>query len=451
LIEETDPDSAVDMYLEAGLPGFMSGRIATAVGTCQRAYELAQERDEHVRARATVLYGAALTIAGRFDEGRPLLDRWLEVHVPERMLMNPPELIGGTQSITWIEEYDACRAICDEVIELARGVGAAGPLQLTLGQRAEVHYRLGNWTQCRTDASESIRLAEATGQAAQASYPLTVLARLEAAIGMTEEARRRTTEVAQIAAASGMGSMAAYVAAVDCLDQLGSGDVGRAAAKGREVRDIVEGFGMLDPSVIQWRGDFIEALIKSSHEDEARVEIERFAEQAELTGRPWPNAAVARCRGLLATDEDIDGLFEEALAWHARGADPFERARTPLSYGERLRRARRPGHARPHLRSALETFDRLGATPWAARARGELRASGGAVPPAQHAVSHDLTAQELEVAMLVCRGSTNREAAAALFLSPKTVEAHLSRIYRKLDVRSRTELASAMASGEAAA
>jgi len=274
-----------------------------------------------------------------------------------------------------------------------------------------------------------------------------VLARLEAAIGLTADARQHTTVLAQVAAAAGMGSMSAYVAAVECLDQLGSGDVDRAVEKGREVRDLVEGFGMLDPSVIQWRGDFIEALVKGSCEEEALAEIESFAEQAERTGRPWPNAAVARCRGLLAPDDEIDGLFEQALAWHSRGADPFERARTELSYGERLRRARRPSDARPHLRAALKTFDSLGAVPWAGKARSELRASGGAVPPARHAVSHDLTAQELEVAMLVSRGSTNREAAAALFLSPKTVEAHLSRTYRKLGVRSRTELASAMAPG----
>ncbi len=232
-----------------------------------------------------------------------------------------------------------------------------------------------------------------------------------------------------------------------CEVREGSGDVGLAVEKGREVRDLVEGFEMLDPSVVQWRGDFIEALVKGSREEEARAEIERFAEQAERTGRPWPNAAVARCRGLLAADGEIDALFEQALSWHARGADPFERARTELSYGERLRRARRPSDARPHLRAALETFDTLGAVPWAGKARSELRASGGAIPPARHAVSHDLTAQELEVATLVSRGSTNREAAAALFLSPKTVEAHLSRIYRKFGVRSRTELASAMAPG----
>ena len=451
LIEASDPDSAVAMYLDAGLPGFMAGRIDMAVRTCGRAYELAQGRDEAVSTPATVLYGAALTIAGRFEEGLPLLERWLEVHIPERMLMSPPELIGSTQSITWIEEYDGCLAVCNRVIELARSLGAAGPLQLSLAQRAEVHYRLGDWTQSRADASESIRLADATGQAVQASYPLVVLSRLEAASGLTGEAERRTDALAEMAAAAGMGSMSAYIAAVRCLDRLGRGDVAEASEKGREVQEVVEGFGMLDPSVIQWRADFVEALVKSGREEEAEIEVEKFAEQAQRTGRPWPNAAVARCRGLLAPDAALDGHFEEALEWHARGADPFERARTELSYGERLRRARRPGHARPRLRAALETFERLGAEPWARRARGELRASGGAAPPARHIASHELTSQELEVSMLVARGSTNREAAAALFLSPKTVEAHLSRIYRKLNVRSRTELASAMAASDPAA
>ena len=451
LVQRDDPDAAVAMLLEAGLPGFMSGRISVAVETMGRAYELSRDRPMSVRTAPTVLYGAALTIAGRFEEGRPLLDRWLEVHVPEQMLVSPPELIGATQSLTWIEAYDGCLSICERVIELARAVGAAGPLQLTLAQRAEVRYRLGDWGGARSDASESIRLAEATGQPVQASFPTVVIARLETASGMTEEARARTGPLDALAEAAGMGSMTAYIAGIDCLGHLGASELAEAVDRGRRVREVVLGFGMLDPSVLQWRADFIEALVKTAQVDEARAELEEFAQQAARTQRPWVCAAVARCRGLLESDEAIDGAFGEAMAWHARGADPFERARTQLSWGERLRRARRPGEAREPLRDALETFERLGARPWARRARGELRASGGALPPTQRSASQDLTAQELEVALLVSRGATNREAAAALFLSPKTIEAHLSRMYRKLDVRSRTELASAMASGDLAA
>jgi DNA-binding CsgD family transcriptional regulator len=126
------------------------------------------------------------------------------------------------------------------------------------------------------------------------------------------------------------------------------------------------------------------------------------------------------------------------LTWHAQSQRPFERARTELCFGERLRRARRHTQARAVLELALETFDQLGAVPWAERAARELgqrTRRAGAVPSAT------LSAKELQVALTVARGATNREAAAALFLSPKTIEAHLSRVYAKLGLRSRTELA----------
>jgi DNA-binding NarL/FixJ family response regulator len=125
---------------------------------------------------------------------------------------------------------------------------------------------------------------------------------------------------------------------------------------------------------------------------------------------------------------------------HARTDMPFERARTELCFGERLRRARRRAEARGQLHAALQTFERLGAEPWADRARNELRATGETVHRDRSA-SDELTLQELQVALKVSEGATNREAAAALFLSPKTIEAHLSRIYSKLAIRSRTELA----------
>jgi DNA-binding NarL/FixJ family response regulator len=120
---------------------------------------------------------------------------------------------------------------------------------------------------------------------------------------------------------------------------------------------------------------------------------------------------------------------------------PFERGRTEFCYGERLRRARRREKARPQLRSALETFEGLGAEPWAKRARNELRATGEAASSRDRPKPEELTLQELQVALRVAEGATNRETAAALFLSPKTIEAHLSRIYSKLSIRSRTELA----------
>jgi DNA-binding NarL/FixJ family response regulator len=120
---------------------------------------------------------------------------------------------------------------------------------------------------------------------------------------------------------------------------------------------------------------------------------------------------------------------------------PFERARTLLCHGERLRRARRRADARRPLRDALAIFDRLGAADWAARTRQELRATGTTAPSAARPELAELTPHEVQIALMVAEGRTNREVAAAMFLAPKTVEHHLTTIFRKLGLRRRTELA----------
>lgn len=142
---------------------------------------------------------------------------------------------------------------------------------------------------------------------------------------------------------------------------------------------------------------------------------------------------------MLDTSNEWQDAFERALALHDQVPAPFERARTELCYGERLRRSRKRVDSRARLRSALETFDALGAEPWAERARAELHASGETARRRSTPVDA-LTAQELAVARLVAGGASNREAAATLFVSPKTIEFHLGHVYRKLGVRSRTEL-----------
>ena len=137
----------------------------------------------------------------------------------------------------------------------------------------------------------------------------------------------------------------------------------------------------------------------------------------------------------------------EALGWHGRAGQPFPHARTQLAYGEWLRRGGRRIDARPHLRAALATFGQLGALPWADRATAELRATGERPRRRAEARTSQLTPQELQVALTVAAGATNKEAAAQLFLSPKTIEKHLGSVYAKLGLRSRTELARVLAGG----
>jgi DNA-binding CsgD family transcriptional regulator len=171
------------------------------------------------------------------------------------------------------------------------------------------------------------------------------------------------------------------------------------------------------------------------------MELDRLEAEARAVDRRWALAAVARCRGFLAPPAEIDEHFAAAFAAERdAGWSRFQGARTQLLYGERLRRARRRLDARTQLRAAIETFDELGAAQWSDRARAELLATGETIPRRDPTAPEKLTPQELQIALQVAEGRSNREAAEALFLSPKTVEFHLTRVYRKLDVNSRAEL-----------
>ena len=183
--------------------------------------------------------------------------------------------------------------------------------------------------------------------------------------------------------------------------------------------------------------DLIEAYARSGAADQARALLPQYL--AQVPGdHPLPAARAARCQGIVAAS-DFDRHFQEAISLHERNGVVFQHARTRLAYGERLRRAQRRRDARVQLRAAAEIFDQLDARPWAERARAELRASGETLTVGGDG-GEQLTAQELQIALLVTEGQTNAEVGRALFLSTRTVEFHLSRAYRKLGVSSRTEL-----------
>jgi DNA-binding NarL/FixJ family response regulator len=155
---------------------------------------------------------------------------------------------------------------------------------------------------------------------------------------------------------------------------------------------------------------------------------------------PWTIALAARCRGLLSHGEQAERWFLEALRLHAGGDRPFDRARTELVYGEFLRRERRRIDAREQLRSALAGFEQFRAEPWAERARTELRATGETARKRDPGTIDQLTPQELQIAELVAEGISNKDVAAQLFLSPRTVEYHLHKVFAKLGIASRSEL-----------
>jgi DNA-binding CsgD family transcriptional regulator len=197
------------------------------------------------------------------------------------------------------------------------------------------------------------------------------------------------------------------------------------------------------PAVLSMAGlDRIEAAVRADEVTTAHDWLAYYESWAERAGAAWARAVALHGRALLADDdEESERLFEAALDMHAQAARPFERARTELASGEFLRRARRPREARQHLRAALDGFEAVRAELWVERARVELRASGQTARRRVADTRDQLTEQELQIAHFVAQGLSNREVASQLFLSPRTIAAHLRSIFRKLGVSSRTELA----------
>ena len=190
--------------------------------------------------------------------------------------------------------------------------------------------------------------------------------------------------------------------------------------------------------------DLIESQIRAGLETRRGARWPSSRPQARRTGRRWALAAAARCRGLLAPPDDGRRGLRARRTGSSPLPSPFERARTELCWGERLRRDGRRIDARRHLHDAHRRFEALGAAPWAEKAARELRSSGGRARRGPRARSDELTAQQMQIATMVAEGTTNKSIATSLFLSPKTIEAHLGHVYRKLGVSNRTQLARAL-------
>ncbi len=187
--------------------------------------------------------------------------------------------------------------------------------------------------------------------------------------------------------------------------------------------------------------DLVEAAVRLGEPGRAAGPLERFEAWAGRAGQPWADALAQRCRALLAAEPAAEERYAAALGRHQQDERPFERATTELLYGEWLRRARRKTEARAHLGAALEAFERAGALPWSSRAAAELAAAGAAAPRRRRpGALARLTPQELQIVRLAARGLSNRDIAAQLFLSPRTVGYHLYKAYPKLGVAARSEL-----------
>ncbi|HEX5542681.1 MAG TPA: AAA family ATPase [Micromonospora sp.] len=323
-------------------------------------------------------------------------------------------------------------------VSRVRRRGQAGALPGMLQMLAQAQVMAARHRDATATMTEAMELARDTGQSHRAGRIAAVTARIAAIEGAEERCRELVRAVQ-----ADSSSVAEAAAAADCALGLLDLGFGRYEEAMRRFEEAARGSVRHTAAVVFATADLVEAAVGAGAPERAAEPYRRFEEWAAASDRPWAAAVTLRCRAMLGPAEEAGGHYERAVRLHEEGERPFERARTELLYGAWLRRARRRSDAREPLKSALKIFERLGAVPWADRARAELRATGETVAPADgrgQDVLARLTPQELQIVRLAASGISNRDIAAQLFLSHRTVEYHLYKAYPKLGVTSRTEL-----------
>jgi DNA-binding CsgD family transcriptional regulator len=440
-LRDIDRSLAASAMTEAVLAQTMTGPVPAYRATAERAFALARPVGGEVEAMAAVALGCGLLLSGETAAGLELFERYGSIVEKPEVWHTAPELPGMYACLhASIERFDTAERLFEAMVGSARDQGAVRALPYPLSGRALVDLELGRWPAALAGAEEAVELSREMVGGAMLASSLAALAQVEASMGRAEQTRAHAAE--SLALCKQLNAWAVEPEPVLALASLALSLGDHETAVGvwsQTTVDIRE--WVLEPGWEHLDDVMIEASVRAGRLSQAERELEDLQQKASRTGRTWAHAVAARCRGLLAPAAEIEEHFENALQWHARAPLPFARARTELCYGERLRRARRRSDAREQLVRASATFHALGATIWAQRAERELAAAGySRRTPAEHSPWAELTAAETRVAQIIVEGATYDEAASALFVSPRTVESHLRQIYRKVGVRSRSEL-----------
>jgi DNA-binding CsgD family transcriptional regulator len=423
-----DPVGAVPMLRTAAGYAWLCGEAEVIRGAAARLPAMGTQDP--------MIQGLAHLVDDDYARGLPLLAQFVAHTLPDVTGQAPGTLLEGA-TIRWaafcamvMADDDAAAALAGAEVARLRRQSLVGALPQVLQDLAGVHVQAGRHRDAEACIAEAVELARHMGMHQRVPRLHSVLARAAAIEGDEQRCVRLAGDQPD---SGGMVGLAAL-----CLLDVGLGRYERvlerleAAARG-PLRHLT--------MLVTAGAEQVEAAVRLGEPERAEEPLRRLEAWARAGRQPWAEAVSARCRGLLSDDEDD---YLRALAAHRRADRPFEQARTELVYGEWLRRARRNTDARIPLRAALKTFERLRAAPWRARAEAELKATGESVLAAQPTAADPLerlTPQELQVVRLARDGSTSREIATHLFLSPRTVEHHLYRAYRKLGIRSRRELA----------
>ena len=445
--EPFDVRLARDTYLDALAASLFAGHLALPGGMrgVAEAARAARPSPQPARAPDLLLDGLALLISEGHEAGAPALKRAVRAfHGAD---------LSREDGLRWL--WVACHAACTlwdyaswdalsaRMVKLARDSGAPIALTAAFGMRVGLHLLAGEFTSAASMAAEAESVTEAT-EISNAPYGPLALAALRGQeteafelieAGTKNEERRSEGE--------GL-SFVRWATAVLC-NSLGRYQEALAAAQ--QTSD--------DPPAL-WFGNWavaelIEAAARSGVPDRAAGALQRLSETTRASGTDWALGVEARARALVSDGEAAESLYREAIDRLGRARLCLDLARTQLLYGEWLRRQRRRRDARDQLGRAYELFDLIGATAFANRARIELRATGGRARAHIIDTRENLTTQEALIARLAGAGASNPQIAAQLFISPATVAYHLRKVFVKLGISSRNQLARALPAQQDAA
>ncbi|WP_314173450.1 helix-turn-helix transcriptional regulator [Streptomyces winkii] len=429
---ESDPRLCVRILVSAGEAAFLAGDAAAAREVDRLMARLPHTGEGRDRVLARLFLAVAPVSRGESPAS-------LASDLRRAEETGDPYLLVRAGGLAFARgDYDLARRLRTRGTARARSLGAAGTLAWALWYQANDEMLRGRYAHAEALVSEGHDLAAETGQPNLGWQHQATRTALAAVRGRGQEARRLAGEVTAQAGARRLATAGATVRSALARLALAEGDGQEAALHLETMRGLMStSHHRVSLTVIP---DHVEAAVRAGLPEQAHELYARFMPRDTASAPAQARALTARTRALVTDGDEADRSFREALRLHAEVDLPLDRARTVLLYGEFLRRRKRRADARTRLRAALEEFELLGAAAWARRAREELRATGETVRRRDPHALESLTPKELQVVEAVGQGHTNREAAAQLFISPRTVDDHLRKVFRKLGISSRTEL-----------
>jgi DNA-binding CsgD family transcriptional regulator len=436
-VARSDPRKALQMLLDMAMCANYAGDLSVMSEAGRRAAALPLGRSEPEAPLVDLIADVTAMLQGNDPGARARLLQAID-HLADAT--EPRWLIWAAAAASRSGAQARHDVFCRRAEAIARQMTAVGTLAMALQRIAWTDLAYGRVAAASIHSAEGLQLAMESGLTNAACFHRAILAWVAAVRGDEETCTSLAERASATALEHGLGPQSSIAHWAVGLLHLGLGRWEAAATQLEAVSSPAPGTG--HSFVALWAlPDLVEAAVRAGRPDIAESAATRFAGYAPEGSPDWELALVARCRALVTRPPQAkERLLSEALTLHECDPRPFSRARTLLLLGEHLRRERRRVEARSQLRAATETFERLGATPWEDRARAELRATGETARKREPSTLTQLTPQQLHIVRLVAEGATNKDVAAQLFLSPRTVDHHLRNVFTKLGISSRAEL-----------